>query len=81
MKWLVILSGAHWRDIVPELFLEHQTVKDWSLIECDEVDMAGEMVELRCREVRILIPYGAVVAAITVQAGPLAQGENTRGRR
>ncbi|MPW23014.1 hypothetical protein GCT13_41120 [Paraburkholderia sp. CNPSo 3157] len=80
MKWLVILSGAHWRDIVPELFLEHQAVKDWSIIECDEIDVTGEMVELRCRDVRILVPYGTVVTAITAQAGPLSLVENARGR-
>jgi hypothetical protein len=80
MKWLVILSGAHWRDIVQELFHEHVTVKGWSTIECDEVDVAGEMVELRCGDFRILVPHSAILTAVAAQSGQLTQGDGPRGR-
>jgi hypothetical protein len=64
MIWTVTLSGSHWRDVDPSLFREHQSVPDWSTVECDEVDVSGEMVELRRGEIKLLVPCGAILAAI-----------------
>ncbi|TCG03070.1 hypothetical protein BZM27_51195 [Paraburkholderia steynii] len=41
------------------------TVKGgWSTAACDEVNVAGEMVELRCGDLKTLIPYSAILTAI-----------------
>jgi hypothetical protein len=73
MKWFVILRGAQWRDIDPEVFAAHEAIMDCSTIVCDEVDVSGEMIELRWCELKILVPYDAVIAAVAAPDEQIAQ--------
>jgi hypothetical protein len=55
-------------------------VKGWSTIACDEVNVAGEIVELRCGDLKILVhqaPY--FLTAIAAQSGQFTQRDGPRG--
>ncbi|MFP3559687.1 hypothetical protein SB861_55230 [Paraburkholderia sp. SIMBA_049] len=54
-------------------------MKGWSIIACDEVDVAGEMAELRCGELKILVPYSAMLTAVAAQSGHFTLENGPRG--
>jgi hypothetical protein len=67
MTWLVLLHGAYWRDVSPDVFREHRKRDDWSELLCDTVDTSGGMLEVEHDGLKILIPRNAVIAAVNLQ--------------
>ncbi|MEI5995919.1 hypothetical protein H3V53_01400 [Paraburkholderia bengalensis] len=67
MAWLVILHGAYWRDVSPEVFKEHGKRDDWSQLICNSFDASEDMCEVEHDGVKILIPRNTVIAAVNLQ--------------
>jgi hypothetical protein len=78
MKWFVILRGAQWLDIDPEIFVAHGTIRDCTTVVCDEIDVSGEMIELRWRDLKIMVPCDAALAAIAAPDEQLARRFHVR---
>ncbi|MBP0590207.1 hypothetical protein J8I87_10865 [Paraburkholderia sp. LEh10] len=67
MTWLVILHGAYWRDVSPDVFREHGKRDDWSQLVCDTFDATESLCEAEHDGLKILIPRGTVIAAVNLQ--------------
>jgi len=72
MAWLVILHGAYWRDVSPDVFKEHAKRDDWSQLMCDAFDASEGMCEHD--GVKLLIPRNTVIAAVNLQDREQAKG-------
>jgi len=74
MTWFVILAGAHWRDVSPEVFQEHSRVKEWSQLFCHSFEASGSMAEIQKRDSTILVPHASVIAAVKISDRKRAAG-------
>jgi hypothetical protein len=74
MQWFVVLAGAHWRQVSPEVFQPHSRVDEWSQLFCDSIDASGPLVELRKGDSVIFLPQAAVVVAVQLGAKKATMG-------
>ena len=74
MAWLVILHGAYWRDVSPEVFREHAKRDDWCQFTCDTFDASEGMCEAEHDGLKLLIPRNTVIAAVNLQDREQAKG-------
>jgi hypothetical protein len=74
MTWFVVLAGAHWREVSPEVFHEHGRVKEWSQLVCQGFDASGSMIEIQKDDSTIYIEHGAVIAAVNLKEKETAMG-------
>ncbi|MEM5382819.1 hypothetical protein VSR68_04335 [Paraburkholderia phymatum] len=74
MAWLVILHGAYWRDVSPEVFKEHGKRDDWSQLVCETFDASEDICEAEHDGLKILIPRNTVIAAVNLQDREQAKG-------
>ena len=74
MTWFVILAGANWRDVSPEVFQEHGRVKEWSQLFCQSFEASGFMAEIQRHDSTILVPQASVVAAVKISGSKRAAG-------
>ncbi|SIT51162.1 conserved hypothetical protein [Paraburkholderia piptadeniae] len=74
MAWLVILHGAYWRDVSPEVFKEHGKRDDWSQLVCETFDTSEDICEAEHDGLKILIPRNTVIAAVNLQDREQAKG-------
>ncbi|TCK32708.1 hypothetical protein B0G84_8562 [Paraburkholderia sp. BL8N3] len=64
MTWLVVLAGAHWRELSPDVFEEHGRRKEWSQLFCQSFDASGSMAEMQKGDVTIVVPHESIVMAV-----------------
>ncbi|MPW19644.1 hypothetical protein GCT13_22770 [Paraburkholderia sp. CNPSo 3157] len=74
MAWLVILHGAYWRDVSPEVFKEHGKRDDWCQLVCETFDASEGICEAEHDGLKILIPRNTVIAAVNLQDREQAKG-------
>ena len=74
MTWLVVLAGAHWRELSLDVFEEHGRRKEWSQLFCQSFDASGSMAEIQKRDSTILVPHASVIAAVKISDRKRAAG-------
>jgi hypothetical protein len=78
MEYFVILVGAHWCDISPDIFKPYRT-SGFSTVLCDAFDASGSMLEIRRDDVKLFVPHTSVLLAVNIIDGKAGPGFGVAG--